>query len=126
MPFALIIVGIVLLVAGVRDTQTALFTLVKGDFLGQNNFIYWALSILIIGSLGYVPKLQPLSRAFLVLIVVGLFLSKQGFFAQFQTAINSTVALSNPSGVGAGLQQQSNTGTSGLSTTLTSGVSQLL
>lgn len=87
MPFALLIVGIVLVVAAVRNSQNDLFTLLKGDFTGQNNFIYWMLAILLVGALGYIPSMTKLSRAFLVLILVVLFLSHKGFFTQFQQQI---------------------------------------
>jgi hypothetical protein len=92
MPFALIVIGTVLLVAAARNTQGDLFDLVKGDFTGPNNFIYWFISIMIIGSLGYIPKLKPLSTAFLALVIVVLFLTrgKQGFFGKFTEAIGTT------------------------------------
>jgi hypothetical protein len=101
MPFALLIVGVVLVVASVRDTQGDLYTLVKGDFTGPNNFIYWMISILIVGALGYIPSLQKLSRLFLVLILVGLLLNRKGFFAQFQQQI--TAAPSNPQPAATGI-----------------------
>lgn len=90
MPFALLIIGITLLVSGVRGTQTQLYTLVKGDFTGTPNYGYWVLAILIIGSIGYVPQLRSLSRAFLALVIVVLLLSKGGFFLQFQKQIYGT------------------------------------
>lgn len=96
MPFALLIVGIVLVVAAVRNSQNDLFTLLKGDFTGQNNFIYWMLAILLVGALGYIPSMTKLSRAFLVLILVVLFLSHKGFFQQFQQQIGATQPVSNP------------------------------
>jgi hypothetical protein len=99
MPFALLIVGVFLLVAGVRGTQNTLFALVKGDFTGTDNFIYWLLAILIIGAIGYIPKLKPISTGFLVLVIVVLFLSKGGFFAQFTSAIGTTGAASSNASV---------------------------
>ena len=60
MSFALGILGIIVLVAGVRNKQDNLFKLVKGDFTGQNNFIFWMISIFAIGAVGYIPKLKPL------------------------------------------------------------------
>jgi hypothetical protein len=135
MPFALLIVGIILTVAGVKGTQSTLFSLVKGDFTGTNNFIYWALSILVVGALGYVPQLRPLSKGFLVLIVVVLFLKTGnpnaaggGFFAEFQRALGSTASVPTSgapidnstaltsSNVGSVLSSQSSTATGGLST----------
>lgn len=114
MPFALLIIGVVLLTAGVRNTQNTLFSLLKGDFTGQSNFVFWFVSIMIIGSIGYIPKLKPISTGFLVLVLMVLFLTKGnpsgvggGFFAQFTSALNST--------------QQSATGTQTASTTPTLG-----
>lgn len=83
MPFALILVGVLLVVAAVRDTTDKLFALVKGDFTGPNNYTYWMASILLIGALGYVKALQPLSRIFIVLLVVVLVLSHGGLFDKF-------------------------------------------
>jgi hypothetical protein len=61
---------------------------------GQNNFIYWMLSILILGSLGYVEDLRGFSRALLVLVVIVLVLhegdpkaSGGGFFQKFTDAV---------------------------------------
>jgi len=90
MPFALIFVGIVMTVAGVRGTEQQLFKLLKGDFTGQNSYLYWVLAIMVVGALGYIPSLRPVSRAFLALIIVVLFLhSGSGFFTKFQSAIAS-------------------------------------
>jgi hypothetical protein len=91
MPFAFLIAGIVLAVSGVRGTTGDLTQLVKGDFQGKNNFAYWLASILVIGAIGYIEEFKPLSRMFLVLVVVVLFLSNRGFFAAFmQQAFTST------------------------------------
>lgn len=95
MPFALLIIGVVLLIAGVRGTQDTLFTLVKGDFAGSNNFIYWFVAILIIGAIGYIKPLKPISNALLILVVLVLFLTKGqsgdgNFFSQFTKGIAST------------------------------------
>ena len=92
MPFAFLIVGILLVTAGVRSTYTNLFTLVKGDFSGSGSFLHWAVAILILGSIGYVDELKPFSRAFMALLIVVLFLSNGGFFDQFNKQVfsNST------------------------------------
>jgi len=102
MPFAFIIVGLILLVSGVRGTSSDLLTLVKGDLTGQNNFVYWLLSILIIGALGYVEDLRGISRAFLVLVLIVLFLREDnqttgsgGFIVKFQQAISQITGGTN-------------------------------
>lgn len=105
MPLVLLIIGVVLVIAGVRSTQDTLFSLVKGDFTGTDNFIYWLGAILIIGAIGYIPKVKPISTALLVLVIVVLFLKKGdaqglggGFFSQFTNALETT-GNSNASGV---------------------------
>jgi hypothetical protein len=97
MAFALLIIGVILVAAGVRNTQTQLFTLLQGDFTGDSNFIFWFVAILIIGAVGYVKALKPISTGFLVLLIMVLFLTKGnpgsssgGFFAKFLQGIGST------------------------------------
>lgn len=87
MPFALLTIGIVLITAGVRGTQGDLYKLVKGDFTGQGSFLHWFVAILVVGAIGYVESLRPFSRAFMVLLIVVLFLSNGGFFKKFNQQI---------------------------------------
>lgn len=108
MPFALLIVGIILLVSAVRNTQGDLYTLVKGDFSGPNNYLYWVVSILIIGAVGYIDTLRPISRMFLVLVIVVLFLSHGGVFQQLNSQLfspSTSVASVGASSDGLTLQQ---------------------
>ena len=102
MPFVLILVGVVLVVASVRNTTDVLFSQVKGDFTGPNNFTYWLASILIIGAIGYIKPLQPLSRAFLVLVVVVLVLSHGGLFEQLNAQLFSSLGQSSAGSAGVG------------------------
>lgn len=100
MPFALLIIGAFLLIAAVRGTAdgpNGLFALVSGDFTQPPGFAYWMVAILIVGSIGYIPKVKPISVAFLWLIVLVLFLSKGdpskvggGFFGQFVQGLKAT------------------------------------
>jgi len=87
MPYALILVGLVLTVAGVRDKQDVLFTQVRADFTGPNSYGVWVAAILAIGAVGYVPTLQPLSRVFLALVLVVLLLHNGTVFNQFKDAL---------------------------------------
>lgn len=91
MPFTFIIAGLVLVIAGVRGTSDDLVTLVKGDFTGDNNFVYWVLAILVIGGVGYIPSLKSFSRAFLALVLIVLILAEgkqgNGFFTEFESAV---------------------------------------
>lgn len=105
MPFVILAIGAVFLVAGIRGTESdytvngvqysGLFTLIKGDFSGQANFLYWFAAIFIIGSAGYVPKFKKVSDAFIVLIIVSMFVAKStngttgGFFTKFLSALTT-------------------------------------
>lgn len=89
MAFAFLFAGLLLLVSGVRGTQDDLFALVRSDFTGEGNFINWAGVVILIGLVGYIRPLRPVSQAFLVLLLIVLLLSKGnpklpqgGFFAQ--------------------------------------------
>lgn len=90
MAFVFIIIGVVLTVSGVRGTQGDLWSQVQKDFSpsqqqpNQHSFVPWFVAIMIIGAIGYVEDLKEVSRAFLILVIIVLFLSNNGFFAQLQ------------------------------------------
>lgn len=97
MPLALILLGVLFLTAAVRGNKCngqqcsdLLFTTLKSDFTGPNNFIYWGIALFIIGGAGYYKPLKPLSNAFLGLIILVLFISNRGFFQKFMDQIQST------------------------------------
>lgn len=95
MSLALLVIGIVFVVAAVRGQTEELFSLLRGDFTGSNNFLYWLLALGLVGAIGYIPKLKSFSTTFLVLVIVAILLSHKGFFADLQSAINSSA--NNPS-----------------------------
>lgn len=90
MPLALLVIGLVFLIAAVRGTHGLLFETLKDDFTGPNNFIYWGLALFVISAAGYYRPLRPLSNAFMLLVVLVLFLSNRGFFQKFMEQIGST------------------------------------
>lgn len=112
MPITFLVIGIVLLISAVNNQATLLFALVKGDFSTTSaapgvtgtstSFLPWVVSIFALGALGYVPQLKTLSRALLVLVIVVLFLSKNGFFTKLETAFPSLFPAASPVNVGSG------------------------
>jgi hypothetical protein len=97
MPLVIGVISVVLLVSAIRGTTSSLFTLVRGDFTGQNNFLYWFVAIAVIGAFGYIPRLRPVSTGLLGLVLVVLFLKNGnssaiggGFFNQFSQGLAST------------------------------------
>jgi len=89
MPFALVIIGLIMIVTGARNTHVAFGRQVQSDFTGDNNFITWVVALGAVGSLGYVDKLRQFSHYFMALIILGMVLSNRGFFAQFAAALKS-------------------------------------
>lgn len=89
MPFALIIIGALLIASGLKDTQGELGTLLSNDLIGAGSFAWWFVSILIVGAVGYIPQVKPVSQAMLALIVSGLIFTnaRHGLFSQFTQAI---------------------------------------
>lgn len=90
MALALIVIGIVFLTAAIRGTQRDLFDVLKDDFTGRNNFLYWGLALFVIGAVGYYRPLRPLSHSFMVLVIIVLFLSNRGFFNRFMEQVRGT------------------------------------
>lgn len=103
MPIFLLIIGILLVVVGAQGTQTKFFHLFVGDFTGPGNFIYWVVSIVILGALGSIKTIRPVTDAFLVLILIVFVFSNRGFFNKFNEAIKSgTATTSNTSSLDLG------------------------
>ena len=92
MSFALIVIGLLLTVSAVRNTHVCLINVVKLDFTGRGNFLYWVAAIFILGALGYSETLRPLSDGLLILILVALFFTrgKQGLFKNLTAALQTS------------------------------------
>lgn len=89
MPFALVVIGLLLIVTGARDTHKQFGELLVKDFTGPNNFTYWLVSFGVIGALGYNETLKPFSRAFMFLIITGMIIRNGGFFDKFSQALKA-------------------------------------
>lgn len=70
MPFFLLLVGMIFLVAAIRGNQSELIDLAKSDFSGSNNFFLWVMAIVVIVLLGNFKVIKPISDAFLGLIIL--------------------------------------------------------
>lgn len=88
MPILLGVTGLVLIIAGVRDRiivgNPSLMSLLQQDFSGPDPFWKWFAAIFLIGAIGYIPNLAPLSRAFLVLVIAVFLLSNGGVFSKLE------------------------------------------
>lgn len=86
MPFALVIVGLLMIVTGVNNTYSQFGEQVRKD---ANGFLPYALAIGATGALGYFDALKKFSHLFLALILISLVLSNKGFFQNFTAGINA-------------------------------------
>lgn len=103
MPFALIFIGLLFTIAGVRNTQSdfegnpGLYTLLREDFGGKDSFAFWVVAVVAVGSIGYVTRLKSFSNWLLALIFIAMLLAEEnkngsgGFFAKFTSALNMGV-----------------------------------
>lgn len=104
MPFALVTIGLLLIVVGFQNTYQAFGEQVIKDFSkdeekGTESFLWWMAAIGFVGALGYAKSLENFSRAFMALIIIGMILANKGFFDKFSTAFAEGVSTdTNPVG----------------------------
>lgn len=82
MAFLIILIGTLLIVAAIRNTQSDLFAALGSDIPA---FGVWAAAILALAMIGFVPGLRPISRGLLALVLLVIVLRNyQGIVAGFQ------------------------------------------
>jgi hypothetical protein len=86
MPYALVIIGLLMIITGVLNTYAAFATQLQNDMGG---FIVWVIALGAVGALGYVENLRTFSHYFMALILIALILNNKGVFANFQKAMAS-------------------------------------
>lgn len=113
MPFALVTVGLLLIVTGFQNTYAAFGKQVENDFTGPGNFIYWLIAIGVVGAVGYSKTFETPSRAFIALIIIAMFVKNDsGVFAKLTAQISSgTTGEANT--IGAPLTGATGSGSSG-------------
>lgn len=87
MPLFFAVLGAAFLIAALRNKQGDLLTLIEGEFKGTSggtNFAVWALALLLVGGIGYVRQLKPISNGLLALLFIGIVLSNQGLIAKLR------------------------------------------
>lgn len=88
MQFALVTIGLLMIVTGARDTYAAFGQQLVSDFTGEGNFTYWIAAIGALGALGAYAPLRGFSRAFIALVIVAMVLRNGGVFDKFTEALN--------------------------------------
>jgi hypothetical protein len=90
MPFALIVIGILLFITALNNTWRPFGQQLYSDLFGPNGgFVYWIAALVTVGLIGYIPSLKKPSDLFMVLIVIGLMLHNGGFFTQLQQGLQA-------------------------------------
>lgn len=67
MPFILLLIGAVIIIAAFNNTQGDLATALESDV---PPFLKWALAIVGVGAIGWIPGMQAVSRWLLALVLV--------------------------------------------------------
>jgi hypothetical protein len=100
-----LLIGAVLIVAAIRNSQGDLFTAIAKDV---PEFVVWGAAIIAVGAIGFISGLKPVSRGLLALIVVVLVLRNyKAILNGFQSAwkepppVVDTTAASQSTGMGA-------------------------
>jgi len=109
MIFIALIIGAILIVAAIRNSQGALATALTTDAPG---YVIWAAAIVAVGAIGFVPDLKPISRGLLALIVLVIFLRN------YQTIISGFEAVDTSSTGSTSSTSSSNTSSGNTSTAI--------
>jgi hypothetical protein len=79
-----LMIGIILVVAAIRNSQASLFSALATDV---PQFVVWAAALLALGMIGFIPGLKPISRGLLALVIVVIVLRNySGIISGFQAA----------------------------------------
>jgi hypothetical protein len=92
MALAFVLVGVMLVASGIKNTQGQLGALIVSDFTGAGNFWYYIAGIFAVGTIGYYQPARDISRLLIVLILLVLFLSNEGIWAQLQSGLATAQA----------------------------------
>jgi hypothetical protein len=96
MPFILLAIAIILIIAALNDKIGALGTQISTDITatqGGVSFVAWFAAIVVIGLLGYIPGLQGFSRALMVLVITVIVVKGgTGFFSKLTQQIETPPA----------------------------------
>ncbi len=75
MPLILIILGIIFVIAGWRNTELEVFDIFKTVLLGNKNtisYLQWAFALFIVAAFGYIKEIRPIIIALLVVLFLAM------------------------------------------------------
>ena len=107
MPFALVTIGLLMIVTGARGTHRCFALELQSDFTGppNQNFIWWVAAIGGIGAIGYIPALRPVAKWLIALVLIVMVLAQHrnttgGFFGQLVDALKRGPEAIDPASCG--------------------------
>lgn len=100
MPFALVFIGLIMIVTGAKGTHKALGQQLTADFTGPGNFFYWITAVGVLGAIGSIPGFKPFSRMFMTLVIVAMVIANGGVFNKFMSALKTGPIAPNREGSG--------------------------
>jgi hypothetical protein len=93
MPFALLLIGAVLIITAIRGTYSDLGKQLTTDFTGSGSgsFLIWIAAIGAVGALGYSPVLRTPARMLLALVILAMVMTngQRGLFSRLQQAVST-------------------------------------
>jgi quinol-cytochrome oxidoreductase complex cytochrome b subunit len=75
MAWALLLFGLIALMAAWKNRTDELYQILKENFTGKNNFIIWVTAIIFLAIIGMNKTLRPISDAFMILIIIVIILA---------------------------------------------------
>lgn len=70
MAWALLIFGVIAIMAAWKNRTDELFQVLKDNFTGQSSFVVWIIAIIFIAIIGVNKTLRPITDAFLTLVII--------------------------------------------------------
>lgn len=75
MAWALLIFGFIGIIAAWKNRTDELYSILKENFTGPNNFILWTVAIVFLAVIGMNKTIRPVSDAFMGLIILVVILA---------------------------------------------------
>jgi hypothetical protein len=99
MPFVLITFGAILFATALNGTYKQFGSQLYSDiFTSSPSFIKWALALVAVGFIGYIPGAKKPADWFMFLIIIGMVLANGGLFTQLEQAIQAGPATAGSTG----------------------------
>lgn len=87
MPLALLAIGALAVITGIKGNQATVMAQLESDLTGSGSFIYWIAAIIVLAIIGRVAGFPDAAKAFIALIIVVYVVSQNGLWTQATTAL---------------------------------------